>query len=148
MRWLPQRGVGAVVLTNRTYPPTDELTLEILRALDERGAIPARRSPLSEPLAAAFDGLARLLRDWDDRLAEALLSANVFPDEDRDRRCRAAQDLVTAIGAFEVDSIVPASDTRGTLTLRGERGTATLEVMLSPEVPPRIQWFEVSPPPA
>jgi CubicO group peptidase (beta-lactamase class C family) len=143
MRWLPERGAGAVVLANRTYPPTWELTFEILRTLDERGAIPAREAQVSEALASACDGLVRLLRDWNDELADALFSANVFLDEDRDRRRGAAEGLVASIGPFEAEAVGPVSDTRGTMSLRGERGTATVEVMLSPEVPPRILWYEV-----
>jgi CubicO group peptidase (beta-lactamase class C family) len=143
MRWLPERGAGAVALTNLTYPPTWELTLQILRALDEHGAIPARERAPSETLAAASDGLVRLLQRWDDGLADALFAANVLLDEDRERRRRAAEDLVDAIGRFEAEEVVAESDTKGTIALRGERATATIEVMLSPEVPPRILWYEV-----
>jgi hypothetical protein len=136
-----------VALCNRTYPPTDELTLRILETLDRSGEIPAREQPVDARLATACADLRRLLLGWDDALADAIFSANVLFDEPADRRRREAARLVDRIGGFEAASIVARGATRARITLRGERDTATLEVMLSPEVPPRIQWYEISLPP-
>ena len=56
MRWLPDRGVGAVALANLTYQPMGNLTRDMLELLHDRGALPPRRP---RARAGARDGRRR-----------------------------------------------------------------------------------------
>jgi CubicO group peptidase (beta-lactamase class C family) len=145
MRWLPDRGVGVVALGNVTYAPMDVATIELLEMLDESGELPARRRLAPSPgLLAAMDGLSRLLNDWDDRLADTLFSTNVFLDDERERRRGRSAELRERYGPLASGEMDAASATSGAFTLHGPRGEVHVSIMLSPEVPPRIQWYELA----
>lgn len=144
MRWLPDHGVGVVALANLTYAPMRIATLEALEVLDDLGALPAKRSrAASSGLIAARDGLTRLVDRWDDGLADELFAMNVLLDDARDRRRDQAVALRERLGVVSAGELTVESATRGSFVLQGEVGEATVHVMLSPEVPPRIQWYEV-----
>lgn len=76
---LPRRGVGVVLLANRSEADLDALARELLQRLDDRGALPERLQPLS-PLVArrASDALA-LGAAFDEEKYEALFEP-VFRD--------------------------------------------------------------------
>ena len=144
MRWLPDHGVGVVALANLTYAPMRIATLEALELLDEMDALPARaHEPVAEGLVAARDGLTRLLNEWDDRLAGQIFAMNVLLDEPADRRRVQAAAARERLGVMSAGELTPESATRGSYVLHGERDDAVVRIMLSPEVPPRIQRYEL-----
>lgn len=144
MRWVPDRGAGVVALANSTYAPMDPATLEALEILDDLGAVPPTSPlPSSPGLLAARDGMLRLINGWDDAVAENLFATNVFLDEDRDRRRAHLSAVHETCGVLLPADETVLSSTRATFLLRGERQDATLSLMLSPEVPPRVEWYSV-----
>jgi CubicO group peptidase (beta-lactamase class C family) len=144
MRWLPDRGVGVVALGNLTYAPMDPATLECLELLDHLGALPPKASIVPAPaLIAARDRLAWLLNAWDDELADDLFAANVFADEERDRRRNQATVLQERCGPLTPGELEASSATAAAFDLHGQRGDVRVSLSLSPEVPPRVQWYEV-----
>ena len=146
MRWLPDRGVGVVALGNVTYAPVETATLECLELLDDFGALPSTTAVAAPPaLLRAQDGLTRLLNDWDDALADELFAANVFADEERERRRGRAAALRERCGPLTAAELEASSATCAAFGLRGPRGGARVAFSLSPEVPPRVQWYEVGP---
>jgi CubicO group peptidase (beta-lactamase class C family) len=144
MRWLPDRHIGVVVLANLTYAPARELTGDLLEHLDDQGELPPSPTiPTSSTLDAACGQLGRLLHDWDSRLADSVLAPNVWLDKDASERRDAAERLRTRLGRWRHGPVVATTATSGSFTLHGERGKATVSVKLSPELPPRIQWYDV-----
>lgn len=145
MRWLPGRGVGVVALANLTYAPMARATMEVLDSLDEAGLIP-EPGPLvpSAGLLAACDKLARLLRRWDDGLADELFAGNVFLDQGRHRRRLQLQAVRDRLGDFRPGAVTAESSTRGRFIVAGEELSAVAFVMLSPEVPSRIMSYDIS----
>ena len=144
MRWLPGRGAGVVALGNSTYAPLKLPTLEALELLDSLGAVPASHvPPASSSLLAARDGMLRLIESWDDDRADELFAMNVFLDEDRDRRRAQFGALRARCGTLVPGEETIASSTRATFLLKGEREDVRLSLMLSPEVPPRVEWYDV-----
>jgi CubicO group peptidase (beta-lactamase class C family) len=146
MRWLPDRGVGVVALGNVTYAEMEPATLEALELLDDLGALPPKpRIAATAALGRACDGLARLLDEWDDGLADTLFAENVFADEDRDVRRRRAARLRSDHGPLAPGELVASSATAGRFDLHGPRGGVRVSLTLTPEVPPRVQTYEIEP---
>ena len=145
MRWLPHRDIGVVALGNVTYAPMVELTHELLELLDDLGALPETApSDVSPQLRDAIDALVALVNEWDDERAAALFADNVDLDESLARRAATAKRVNADHGRLVVESISPLSRTEGDVSLRGEVGRLTLEVQLSPTVPPLVQWYELT----
>ncbi len=84
---------------------------------------------------------------WDDAVADASFAMNMDLDEPRDRRRDAVGSAAAAVGGpLQPDPDRPArSATPAELTwwLRGDRGWLRLQVKVTPEASPRIQWLAV-----
>ena len=146
MSWLPERGVGVVALGNLTYAPLDLAALECLELLDDLDVLPARAAVAATPaLLRARDGLTRLFDDWDDALADELFAENVFADEERDRRRARAADLRRRCGPLTAGELDASSATAAVFDLRGPQGSVRVTFSLNPQVPPRVQWYELGP---
>jgi hypothetical protein len=82
-----------------------------------------------------------LLSSWDDRSADDLFADNVALDDAYERRRAAA----TAVGGpLRLDGVRATSRTSATATVASGDTTWTLELQLSPQVPPRVQWYELT----
>ena len=140
MRWLKGRGTGAIALANLFYAPMHELTLEMLAALHDAGAIapaPVREAPLLEPAARR---LVALFNHWSDERADELFTDNVALDESY----AAAARLVTAHGELRLVSVHPHALTRGTVTVQGDDDQSLrITLDLAPVTPARVQSYQV-----
>jgi CubicO group peptidase (beta-lactamase class C family) len=142
MRWLPDRRIGVVALANATYAPMHGATLAVLGRLRDVGILPEERTlGPSDPLRAAREVLIRLLDSWDDAVAEEAFSMNVALDEPLDRRREAAAAVRQRLGSVAAGDVRPSSSTSGSFDLQGDRGRCTVEVTLTPEIPPRIATY-------
>jgi CubicO group peptidase (beta-lactamase class C family) len=145
MRWVPGRGVGVVALGNRTYPGLVTVTDAALELLLEHGFVSRQGVEVSRYLRRSVDELVSLLNAWTDRRANQVFADNVSLDESLERRARAAAALQARYGQLRVDRIDAMSATEGDVSLVAADGRRlTLELMLSPEAPPRVQWYSVS----
>ncbi len=144
MRWLPDRHVGVVALANLTYAPMRELTGDVLEHLDDHGEVPPPHGiPLSGALDAACGRLERLLGDWDSQPTDSVFAANIFLDKDQAEHRADAERLQTRLGRWRPGPVLATTATSGSFTLHGEGGEARVSVKLTPEVPPRIQSYDV-----
>jgi CubicO group peptidase (beta-lactamase class C family) len=143
MRWHPATGWGVVVLANRTYAPAFRVGTEVVAALAgaqlDDGFVPPSRAWART--LEAMDVAERLLESWDDALADAWFAVNVDLDRPRDERRAALARVRESIGGATRDasSVVSTSPSRARWRVVGPTGTATLEVLLTPEATPRIQ---------
>jgi CubicO group peptidase (beta-lactamase class C family) len=155
MRWHAPSGLGVIVLANGRYAPSSLLARDLLLAVLEAEVVPARRVRPAAPTTAARVALEALLEHWDDAAAAQLFAMNVELDEPLARR-RAAMERVPAVhGRLVADPTEPEvshSPLHLEWWLRGERGRVKLELLLSPELPPRVQTLNLTsvpePPPA
>jgi CubicO group peptidase (beta-lactamase class C family)/GNAT superfamily N-acetyltransferase len=143
MRWLPDRGVGVVVLANARYAPGRVLAAQLLRVIGDRGGLPAHVEPAQPALDDLAHRLGALLADWSHERALALFSDNVGLDEDLDRRQAAAARVMERIGRARVESVTVLNGGEFDMTLVGERGRAKVEASLAPLLPARIQWYSI-----
>ena len=167
MRWHPATGLGVIALGNATYAPMSLLAALVLEALVPRSAAYhvalspaiAASAPQASPPAgapwpqtlAARDAVNRLLGDWDDAVADTLFCENVALDRPYRERAAAVAAIRERIGPFAPSGARPAeSDTPAHCRwwLSGERGTITVQILLSPERTPRVQSLTLAVPPA
>ena len=118
-----------------------------------RGPAPAPGGPWPETLSAQ-QVVTALLTHWDDEVAEQLFADNVALDQPLDRRRERIGRMWERLG-------LPRSRTQATPRpaefdspahcrwwLHGERGDTQVEILLTPENPPRVQSLTVTVPPA
>ena len=144
MRWLPGRRIGAVALANSTYAPMRLLTRRMLELLDDHGLVPSADAPAPRQLLSAAEHLVALLNEWSDGAADALFTDNVALDESYERRAATAAALTSSHGSLIVEDVVARTAAAATITFRAADGHGgTIELTLSPQVPSRIQEYEL-----
>lgn len=152
MRWIPDRGFGIIALANRTYAPMRLLTAELIEVLDSADLIPApsRRWAASTPV---LEAQAAVLADWIWREEGAHHAAgrvgvepdwamNVALDLPMAIRRSEHDDMVNLVGRPLKRSLRADHATAGTITITTETHQVEVRLMLSPEVPPAVQWFD------
>lgn len=143
MRWVSGRGVGVIALSNVTYAPMAELTMQMLAGLHDAGKIPSA-VPVEAPLLTdRARALAALLSDWSDDAAHALFADNVAPDDPLLRRATAAAALVAAHGRLDVVRVEATTAMAGTLVVRGSGGSTELRIPLTLAPTTMIQSYEL-----
>ncbi len=118
-----------------------------------RGPAPAPGGPWPETLSAR-QVVTGLLNRWDDEVAEQLFADNVALDQPLDRRRERIARMWERLGA-------PRPSTQGAPRpaefdspahcrwwLHGEHGDTQVEILLTPENPPRVQSLTLTVPPA
>jgi CubicO group peptidase (beta-lactamase class C family) len=147
MRWHPASGLGVIALTNHRYGPATPLARDLLAELVRSEAAPIRRVRPNAATEAARTAVEGLIDEWDDEAAEALFAMNVELDEPLASRREFLERLRERHGVLERDESEPVESITGFHAiwwLRGERGRARVEILLSPELPPRVQTFAVT----
>ena len=146
MRWLAGKKLGVVAFGNSTYAHMSTLTMRMLQALLDAGAVPTITIPLSAELAAAADGLVALLNEWSDEAATALFADNVVLDEPFTRQRAAAGRLLERHGPLRIIEIRPEAATRGNIVVQGSGPTFTIGIELCPVAGGAIQLYETDEP--
>ncbi len=142
MRWHPASGIGVIAFGNARYAPTLHPVVEALASLVRRLPDRTRRVVPWPQTIAARASVERLLKRWDEADATALFSMNVELDEPLARRRAAIDRLRKVHGALMADpSVEPETHGPSHLAwwMRGDRGRVRIEVLMSPERPPRVQ---------
>lgn len=154
MRWHPETGLGVVGLANGTYaapvgPCADALRL-LVRAVRE----PSRPAVAATMPAVRAVGLrlAELDLDAPEPFADpALFTGNVeqdVPDAERKVQLQEALDKVGAARPIAEPVVHGRGLGYASWWLPAERGHYDLELKMSPEPSPRVQWLTVAPVPA
>ena len=114
------------------------------------GSAATEPGPWPETLLAR-DAVNGLLQDWDDGVAAGLFAPNVARDRPLDRRQADVARLRERIGAFRPDPARPAecdSPAHCRWWLTGERGTASVQIRLTPLRQLLVQQLILAVPPA
>ncbi len=155
MRWHPASGIGVVAFGNARYAPVVRPAREAVVALVTRGSSRVRPVPAWPETLAARSAVEGLLARWDDRVAAGLFSMNVDLDEPIERRRREIERIRAVHGNLVPDAGAPTerrSPAHLAWWMRGGSGRVKVEILLSPERPPRVQMLKLSsvpePPPA
>jgi CubicO group peptidase (beta-lactamase class C family) len=147
MAWHPASGIGVIGLGNLRYAPMSGIAGDVLRSLVQADGVRARRAtptPVVERYREVAEGL---LASWDDAAADAAFAMNMDLDEPRERRRAAVERIAADLGPFRPDPARPVgctSPAHAGWWLRGARGWARLDLLVSPEPTPRIQSLQVT----
>jgi len=142
MRWHPASGLGIVALANRTYAPMRDLASTLFDdALAALAPAPDVAPTLWPATRAALDIAERLLREWDDTLADASFAPNVDLDVPRAVRRAEAARLGADLGAFSrlTESLSSTSPAQAEWVVAGPSVRVRIGVLLSPDREPRLQ---------
>ena len=138
MRWLPDRKIGVVALSNVTYGDMGWACAEALEVLADLDALPPAPSETATPaLQDAARRAVELVNRWDDDEARGLFADNVEPDESFDRRAKQASDAVVRHGALKLESLDVDAPQRGDVVAAG--GLVKIELELNHEG--KVQWM-------
>jgi hypothetical protein len=142
MRWHPATGIGLIALANGRYARPSAALLPALEALVRR----APQRTRVEPLPAALE--LKTLIDAALAAGEITpllphLADNIDLDEALDRRAGHIAELPARHGTLTPGDVAALTPTQVTWWLEGERGRVGVEIMLTPEVPPRLQKLAI-----
>jgi CubicO group peptidase (beta-lactamase class C family) len=144
MTWLPEYGIGVVVMANRTYAPAAAVTRVVLERLAASGALQPRRVTPSPVLVQTRDRIVALLNRWDAAAMRAMAADNLLLDQPLEAR---RQDMVAMherLGTCRGDAEIEAENwLRGTVRLRCARGSVLVRFRLAPTQPPLVQWLSL-----
>lgn len=151
MRWHAESGLGVVALENATYAKVSQGAEEALRLVLEAAALggPASPSPVPWPEThEASEALSRLVIEWSDAAADAVLATNVALDVPYDERRAAIEAAWTAIGGRTEASATPIDATCDSPDhlvwfQPGANGRLRIEVRMTPLAASRAQTFDV-----
>ena len=142
---LPERGVGIFAFSNLTYNAPVPQVWKTALALDEAGAIPARKHPVSPMLAEGYRAAGAIYRAGDVMAVENRLAMNFLMDRSAETWRKDLADLKAKTGDCVTDApIAPTGNMSGTFTWRCERGGIEGEVLLAPNPTPAIQELSYS----
>jgi hypothetical protein len=147
MRWHHPSGLGVIALTNHRYGPGVPLARDILNELLRSTAVPIRRMTPNRPTEDARTAVEALIERWDDQRAAALFAMNVELDEPIADRRATLERIRARHGALRRDETEPdESQTPFHLAwwMTGNNGRVRLEILLTPELPPKVQTFAVT----
>ena len=147
MRWQLASGIGVIAFGNARYAPMYRPVKEALVVLLAAEAAPPRRVVAWRERDEARTAVERLLERWDDADAIRLFAMNVALDEPLALRQAAVERLRDRHGTLRSDESTPPesfSPAHVAWWMTGERGRVHVEMLLSPERPPRVQSLKLT----
>jgi CubicO group peptidase (beta-lactamase class C family) len=146
MRWLPDRGVAIIAMGNLTYTSWGRVADDALDALERTGGLRPRAPQPSAALVEARAVVNRLIDRWDDRDAAAIAADNLFQDAPASARREQVEAIRSKLGSCRSDGAFDVENAlRGTWKMACDRGALRVAITLAPTVPPRLQFWEITP---
>jgi CubicO group peptidase (beta-lactamase class C family) len=146
MRWLPEHGVALIAMGNLTYTSWGRVADDALDALERTGGLKPRTPRPSAALTAARMAVNRLIDRWDDGEAKAIAADNLFLDAPIEPRRKQLEAIRARLGACQADGAFDVENAlRGTWKMACERGFLRVAITLAPTVPPKVQFWEITP---
>ena len=145
MQWLPEYGVGVIVLANVTYAAAGRVAREALDLLDGTGALRPRRWTASQPLLDARAAITALVDDWSDERLREIAADNLLADRPVEARRAEVAEWRARLGACRPHGDLDAQNwLRGRFRLACDRGALQATFTLSPTAPPRVQYLSIA----
>ena len=145
MTWLPEHGVGVIVLANVTYAGVGGIARGMLEKLAATGGLQPRKWPASTPLLETRTAVTALVNQWSDAGLEAIAADNLHLDRSLDTRRKDVMALHESLGTCAPDGEIEAENwLRGTFKLACQRGWLQVAFTLAPTMPPRVQHLSLT----
>lgn len=139
MRWLPDHGVGVLVMGNSTYYGTGAVARSMLRGLKVTGALLPRAPAASPRLRAVMTEVATSLQAADAIATPAWAAENLDADEPWAERRTAFAKLRAPLGACAAGALAAENALRGRQRLDCDKGWMNITLTLAPTQPPQVQ---------
>lgn len=142
----PDYGIGIMAFGNATYAggALKSANYRVIESLMEQGLFEARSLPVSPVLARRREQVAQLVMEWDPRLEQEIVAANLYLDIPRESRMAEARELLDRAGEIiSVGPMEPDNQLRGSFLMEGNKGRVRVYFTLSPEAEPRVQWLSL-----
>jgi CubicO group peptidase (beta-lactamase class C family) len=141
MRWLPDRNVGIVALSNITYGNMTAACAEAIDVLADLDVLPPARPMDARPaLTHAAERAVDLVNRWNDAKARTLFADNVERDDELERRADEAAAVIARHGPLAMDDLEIDAPQRGDVVASG--GQVRIELELNHEAD--VQWWLVT----
>jgi len=143
MTWHPASRIGVIALANGRYARPGGAVADALAALvsEQPSRLGVEPLPVVAEMRTAIDA-ALIAGDF--AAIEPLLAFNVDLDETLDRRSTLVASLAGTHGALTPEAdLTVMTPTQVAWWLDGERGRIGVEIMLTPEQPPRLQKLAI-----
>ena len=145
MTWLPEHGVGVIVLANVTYAGAGGVARGILEKLAATGGLEPRKWAASAPLLDTRAAVSALVNQWSDAGFQAIAADNLLLDRPLETRRKDVEALHESLGTCAPDGEIEAENwLRGSFTLACQRGWLQVAFTLAPTRPPRVQYLSLT----
>lgn len=143
MTWLPDYGVGILVMANLTYTSAGAAVDQAIEALYKTGGLQPRELPPSPELLSTRDDILRVWDNGNQRDMEALAADNLFQDSPAPARMKHIERLRAQAGPCgTAGPIKPDNLLRGGFRIPCERYVITVYFTLAPTMPPKVQRLD------
>jgi CubicO group peptidase (beta-lactamase class C family) len=137
---LPDYGVGIFAFANRTYSGPRAPVWSAALTLQRAGLLEARPSTIGDPLASAYEAVARIYASGEVTSAGEVLAMNFLIDRSAESWAGQLASLKSEVGDCETsDAIVATGALSGDFTWRCDHGRLRGSLLLAPTNPPSIQ---------
>jgi CubicO group peptidase (beta-lactamase class C family) len=145
MVWHPETGIGVIGLANGRYGGPYRDTQRMLLALLDAADAPARAVTVPSSAARLYDDVDRLLDSWDDALLDSIAATNLDGDVPRELRARETADAIAHVGGElgSREEVAVRTPSSAVWWRRGPVGRLRVEVLLTPQVPQRVQTLDL-----
>jgi CubicO group peptidase (beta-lactamase class C family) len=141
-RFMPEYGIGVIYFANVTYAPTSGLNVSILDTIIQLAQLKPRSVSISTILVKRQKEMLALLPSWEN--LPDIFADNFFSDYILKDLKAESNSLFSAAGKIiSVSPIFPENQLRGYCILKGEKTSLKLSFTLTPEVPARIQEYDL-----
>lgn len=142
--FLPDYGIGVVLLANTTYATAEAINLKVINTLIIKGHLKPWQLPPSAILQQKKDELLKYLPNWQNAQESGLFAANFFLDFSVDSLKKETQELFIKAGKIaDIGAIIPENQLRGYFIMKGENADLKISFTLSPENPALIQSYHI-----
>lgn len=141
---MPEYGIGAIFLANRTYAPAERANFNVLEKLIVAAQLKPRELPPSQKLLERYQALKVLLPGWKNAEESGIFAMNFFLDFSAETRRKESAKLFDRAGHIvSVSDLVAQSQSTGHFTIKCEISNLVVEFSLSAERSAPIQEVEI-----
>lgn len=142
--FMPDYGLGVILLTNLTYGKASQVNLDVLDKLIVGSQLKPRQLPPSKILKDRQGELLKLLPDWENAAASGIFANNFFLDHSLDSLKNESGKVFAKAGKItSIGDVIPENQLRGYFILEGEKANLHVSFALTPENPSLIQQYQI-----
>lgn len=142
--FMPEYGVGVILLTNGGYAPAWDINFDILNQLVVQAKLKPRELPASDCLQVSQKALSKILPNWEESHFGDIFADNFFLDLPVEFRRKQTLELFYQIGKpVSIGNVIAESQLKGYFIINGEQKNLRVQMAMNPENPPKIHELKL-----